>query len=251
MLFEHLLQNRNAGDLSPAELAVLENSVSEVRHFPAGEVVVRERVPIDVSTLLVEGMMSRHIHDTSGRRHVVAVHFAGDFVDLHAYALKSLDHNVGALTDVKVALVPHIELARIQVELPHLTHRLWFLTLIDAAMHRQWVYRLSGMNALARVAHFLCECNARLLAIGRSDGRRFQLPMTQAQVGEVCALTGIHVNRVMRDLRDLRLCTFRSQQVDIHDLEGLVRTGQFDPNYLYLNDMTVQCALGHRRPETL
>ncbi len=249
MLVQNLLRNRQGGDLSPAERDVIERAVSEVRKFSAGEVVVQHGVQVDVSTLLVKGLMSRHLYDRSGRRHMVGIHFPGDFVDLHAYALKSLDHNVGTLTDVTVAIVPHIRLAQIQAELVHLTHRLWFLTTIDAAMHRQWSFRISSLDAIARIAHFLCETNARLMAIGESDGHRFMLPLTQAQVGEVCGLTGIHVNRVMRDLRDLKLCTFRSSLVEIHDLPGLVRRGQFHPAYLYLNESISQRALGNIRED--
>lgn len=226
------------------DIAILEAAVSAIHNYQAGDIVVRHGVPLDVSTMLVSGTMTRHLYDKEGRRHLVGLHFAGDFVDLHAYALKVLDHNVGALTDVTVATVPHARLKEIQAAHPQLTRRLWFLTLIDAAMHRQWAFRLSSLNAISRISHFLCEVNARLLAIGLSDGRRFVFHMTQAEVGEACSLTNIHVNRVMRELRDMGLCTFRSSVVEIHDLEGLVRLGQFTPDYLYLNDIINQQAVG-------
>ena len=38
MLAQNLLKNRQAGDLSPNELGVLESAISEVRTFEAGEV---------------------------------------------------------------------------------------------------------------------------------------------------------------------------------------------------------------------
>ena len=237
MLTQNVLRNRTS-ELSAEERSLLEGAISRTQFFPAGAVVVRQDVPVNVSVLLVAGLMTRHVDARDGKRHLVAVHVPGDFVDLHAYALKKLDHDVAALTDVTVAILPHESLERIQQIDPDLTRRLWFLTLLDAATHRQWIYRLASLSAMQRVAHFLCETNARLLAIGASDGSSFALPMTQADIGEVCSLTNVHVSRVLRELRELGLCQFRSSHVVITDLRGLAAAALFEPGYLFLNPQT-------------
>lgn len=247
MLTRHLLRNRLT-ELTDAERTMLEDAVSQTRQYTAGQVVVRQGAPIDVSTLLVEGMMTRHVDAPDGRRHLVAVHVPGDFVDLHAYALKKLDHDVGALTDVTVAVVPHAALQRLQAQDPGLTRPLWFQTLLDAAMHRQWIYRLASLNAMQRVAHFLCETNARLLAIGASDGQHFALPMTQSDIGEVCSLTNVHVSRVLRELRERGLCQVRSSHVHLTDLRSLTQMALFDPEYLYLQPAVARRATGIEGP---
>ena len=241
---DKILRNREGDELSSAERAVLEAAVSEMRVLPPGHVTVRQGERVEQSTLLVDGLMMRYIDARDGRRHVVGVHVPGDFVDLHGYPLKRLDHSLGTLTAATVAIVPHAALARIQATHVHLTHRLWFLTMLDAALHRQWVYRLSSLNAVARVAHFLCEVNARLLAVGASDGRTFTLPMTQVDIGESCSLTNVHVNRVLRQLRERGLCVMRGTQVEILDLPGLAEAGEFEPGYLYFNAPTAARAVG-------
>lgn len=243
MLTSNVLRNRTT-ELSAAERDALEGAISQTRTFEAGQLVVRQGPPVDVSTLLVEGLMSRHVDAPDGRRHLVAVHVPGDFVDLHAYPLKHLDHDVGALTQVKVAIFTHASLERLQKEDATLTRRLWFLTLLDAAMHRQWIYRLASLNAIERVAHFLCEMNARLSAIGLSDGHEFLLPITQADIGQVCGLTNVHVNRVLRELREANLCHVRSSRVRILNLSELVRKAYFDPAYLYLAPSVAARAAG-------
>lgn len=246
MLTQNLLRNRVA-DLSDQERSILERAISKTQSFAAGQVVVRQGIPVNISTLLVEGLMTRHVDAPDGKRHLVAVHVPGDFVDLHAYALKKLDHDVAALTDVRVAIFQHASLEQIQEEDTRLTRRLWFLTLLDAAMHRQWIYRLASLNATQRVAHFLCEMNARLLAIGASDGAVFALPMTQADIGEVCSLTNVHVNRVLRELRESDLCHFRSSVVSITNVEGLAAKALFDPGYLYLDPQIAARATAQNR----
>lgn len=244
MLTRHVLLNRDAG-LTATERGVLEGAISRTRSYCAGEIVVRQEVPVEVSTLLVEGLMTRHVYTKDGKRHLVAVQVPGDFVDLHAYALKRLDHDVGALTDITVAVFPHTELRRIQTEHPDLTHRLWFLTMLDAATHRQWIVRLASLTARQRVAHFVCEMHARFVAIGRTRDGLFELAMTQSDIGEVCSLTNVHVNRVVRELREAGLCNMRQSQVQIHDLKGLAAAGRFSPDYLYLNADTSARAAGN------
>ena len=139
-------------------------------------------------------------------------------------------------TACKIALVPHAALDQLVATRPSLTKLLWFSTLLDAAMHREWIFRLGRLDAIARVSHFFCETEAKLRAIGRSDGARFALPMTQADLGEACGITSVHMNRMLRELKDRDLLAIHRHDVEIRDLRGLARLGEFDPAYLFLDE---------------
>lgn len=228
------MRDKRGVALEPEERALLEGSITEVRSLEPRTTLVRAGDVLHQSTLLVEGILSRYIDDRNGLRQLVAVHVPGDFVDLHGYPLKRLDHDVATMTMAKVAIVPHRRLDALLADHPVLARKLWFSTLIDAAIHRAWLFRLGRLDGVGRVAHFLCETNARLAAAGLSDGHRFTLGLTQADLSEICGLTSVHVNRVLRQLREERLCVFRSSRVEILDLEALVERGQFDPDYLYI-----------------
>jgi CRP-like cAMP-binding protein len=221
--------------IDPEERELLEGGFTKVRTLPSRTTIVTAGERLSQSTLLIEGYMCRYIDDHEGHRQLVAIHVPGDFVDLHAYPLKSLDHDLATLTAVTVALMPHSALDRILEERPQLGRKLWFATLLDAAMHRAWLFRLGRLDAVGRVAHFLSETNARLAAVGLSDWRRFTLGITQTDLAEACGLTNVHVNRVMRRLREQGLCVFRSSVVEILDVEGLAARGQFRSQYLYLS----------------
>lgn len=234
MFTERFLKDRRGIELDPAERAMLEAAIAEVRTVGPREIIVRAGERLEQSTLLIEGFMSRYIDDRQGLRQLVAVHVPGDFVDLHSYPLKTLDHDVATMTAATVAIVPHTALDRVKTEMPALVDKLWFATLIDAAIHRAWLFRLGRLDALGRVAHFLSETNARLSSAGLSDGRRFALGLTQNDLAEICGLTSVHVNRIMRQMREERLCTFRSSLVEIPNPEKLARRGEFDPAYLYI-----------------
>jgi CRP-like cAMP-binding protein len=186
--------------------------------------------------MLSEGFMIRYIDDLEGHRQVVALHVPGDFVDLHGYPLGRLDHSIGTLTPVKIAFVPHQDVKRLTEHDAEFARKLWASTMLDAAQHREWLFRLGRLSAVGKVAHFLLETEARLRAIGLSDGRSFALPITQTDLGEITGLTSIHVNRVLRTLRERELCVFRSSIVELIDHDGLARLAQFDPTYLYLTE---------------
>jgi len=234
VLTRKVLQGRKISPLTTGEQALLEGTISEVRSVAARTVLVRKGVELEHSTLLLKGLLSRHVDDRHGQRQFVSVHLAGDLVDIHAYPMKRLDHDVAALSDADVAIMPLTALKAITEANPELARKLWFASLLDAAMHRAWIFRLGRLDAVGRVCHFFAETGARLFAIGAAPPGRFDLHMTQVDVGEACGLTGVHVSRVLKLLREGDICTFKDGRVEILDYAAMVRRGQFDPSYLYL-----------------
>jgi CRP-like cAMP-binding protein len=241
MFTDRFLRHRGA-KLEPEERTALEASVTDVVTYPGRQVVVRAGEILSHSTLLIEGIMCRYRDDRRGLRQLVAVHVPGDFVDLHGYPLQSLDHDVATLTPVTVATFTHASLDTLLDQRPALTRKLWYATLLDAAIHRAWLFRLGRLDAGGRIAHFLCETNARLQAVGLSDGTRFALGITQTDLAEICGLTSVHINRVMRSLREEKIVSFRSSLVEILDPARLQRHAQFDPYYLYLDKTALESA---------
>ncbi|HEX8309270.1 MAG TPA: Crp/Fnr family transcriptional regulator [Allosphingosinicella sp.] len=229
-----LLKLRARDLLSGEEEEVLRASISEIREYPAGRTIVRTGATLSASTLLVEGIVCRFKDLADGQRQIMELHVAGDFVDLHGFLLKQLDHNVGTMTPVRVASVPHEALRGITETHPHLGRMLWFSTLLDAAIHREKILSIGRRSALARIAHILCELLVRLRIVGLADESSYALPLTQADLADVTGLTSVHVNRMLKKLRDENLLTFRAGTVTIGDWDRLQRVAEFDPTYLHL-----------------
>ena len=233
MISEKFLMGRGRHELSNEEKQVLEDGIESVRQVPARKQLVRAGDLIETSTLLIEGFVCRYMDDRAGHRQLVAVHVPGDFVDLHAFPMKRLDHDIATLGPVKIACFEHRTLQSITERYPHLTQKLWFSTLLDAAMHREWIFRLGRLGAEGRVAHLFCELNARLEMVGMAAEGRYMLPMTQPDLAEASGLTGVHVNRVLRALREKNLLTFKAGEVNILDRKALAAVAEFEPQYLY------------------
>lgn len=227
------LKGRGREAMSAEDEALLEASVDEIREIPGRKIVIRRDERVRSSSLLLEGVMCRYMDDRQGNRQIVAFHVPGDFVDLHGFALRHLDHDVATLTPTRVAMVGHDRLETIVAHRPQLTQLLWFSTLLDAAMHREWVFRLGRLEADGRVAHLFCELYARLAMVDRVKGGTFRFPVTQIDLAEAAGITPVHLNRVLRSLRERGLMTFRGGEVHILDYHALVALADFDPAYLY------------------
>jgi CRP-like cAMP-binding protein len=148
------LERRDA--LSAQERQVLADIKLVLRHFRAKETIVARNFPLSESVLLLDGFAGRVITLKNGKRQITALHIVGDFVDLHSFVLKRVDHSVEALTPCRVATVQHADLEKITETFPHLTRMLWLSTVIDGAIHRAWLGAF-GRPAIARIAHLLCE----------------------------------------------------------------------------------------------
>lgn len=235
MIARLLLQLRARDRLDEAEEAALRDAACEERSYPPDKVIIREDEELNVSTLLLDGLMGRYKDLRDGRRQISALHIGGDFVDLHSFTLKRLDHNILTLAPCRVALVPHDRLAAITEQHPHLGRLLWLSTNIDAAIHREWELSLGRRTALSRTAHLLCELLIRLEVVGLADRGSYDLSLTQLELAECVGLTPVHVNRTLRALRERGLADFRRGRVVIHDADGLARLAEFKPNYLYFD----------------
>jgi CRP-like cAMP-binding protein len=235
MIFTDFLRGRRRHELTADDLVALEVAADGVRTLPARHTFIRQHEPVHFSTYLIEGLICRYMDDREGLRQLVALHVAGDFVDLHGYPLRHLDHDLATITPCRIVTVPHERLDRLMESRPQLAKLLWFSTLMDAAIHREWIFALGRLDAVGRVAHFFCETEAKLRAVGLSDGRLFALPITQTDLGEACGITSVHMNRMLRDLREDGLLRFWGGKAEILDRARLERMAEFDPAYLYLD----------------
>jgi CRP-like cAMP-binding protein len=222
-------------DLSAEEIETLHGLVGETVRYDRRASIIKAGEHQSKSRLLLDGWVARAKTLADGQRQITEVHIPGDFVDLHSFLLKRLDHDVIALTPCTIGNVDHRRLKEVSEQHPHLTRMLWLSTLIDASIHREWLTTKGRLPALSQVAHLLCELYVRLECSGLASSHRFPLPLTQEEVADVCGLTSVHVNRVLQELRGRGLIASGPQEIAISDWEGLANVAQFDPIYLNMH----------------
>lgn len=230
-----LLQSLNARAVLTAEQEAL--LISMRRHervYRRGAAIVMSRSTLTESCLLVDGIAARETINSEGKRQFSALHFAGDFIDLHGFVLKEIDHGVTALADCTVVFVPHTEIARVIALSPAIGRALWMLTAIDAAIQRAWIACLGRSRAIAHLAHLICETYLRLRLVERADSYRFSFALTQVELADALGLSPVHMNRTIQELRATGLVTWDGFEVVIQNWDGLLALAEFDGTYLNL-----------------
>lgn len=234
MLERLFLKLRQRDELADFEEQALLNAVSEIRDVSEGDTLIHAGDPLNYSTILLDGIIGRVRDLSDGRRQIIELHVPGDFYDLHAFLLKTLDHSIEALTPARIAIVPHDRLKSITERWPHLARLLWTATLLDGAIHREKILSIGRRSAISRLAHLLCELHVRLRVVGLTQGNSYKLALTQAQIADAAGLTQVHVNRTLKELRDREIVTVRGGVVSIGNLGALIDIAEFTDDYLYL-----------------
>lgn len=226
------LMGRLRDALSTDEKKTVESLIEEVAEYEDNVTILSRGDLVDRSTMLVDGFVLRTIH-SGGKRYVVGIQVPGDFVDLHGFALKRLDHDIVTLGPAKVAFTSHDRIRQVMEDNAHLARLLWFSTLLDAAIHREWIMKLEQLRASKRAAHVFCEVWKRLDFVGLGNKDRIDTPLIQQDLADMCGTTAIHMNRALGQLRKDGLATFRRGMISVPDRRALEKYATFDPTYLY------------------
>ena len=199
--------------------------------------VIRDRDKAAYCCLLVAGFAVRHKIVGGGYRQICAIHMKGDLVDLQNSLLGTADHSVQMLTTGHIAMIPREEIVRLAFERPAVGRAMWYDTLVDGSIFREWIANVGRRDARTRVAHLLCEFALRLKVAGLGDEVGYQLPMTQEQLGDATGLTSVHVNRTIKQLEaDGLIDRVSPRSIAIGDWKKLADVGDFDSHYLHLSE---------------
>ena len=214
----------------------------QVRHLDAGQYLVWDGDKPQHCCLLMSGFAYRHKHSGNGGRQIVSIHMRGDVVDLQNSLLGTADHNVQMLTAGEVALIPVDAIRDLAFTNPTIGMAMWYETLVEGSIFREWVLNIGRRDARSRIGHLLCEFALRLEVANLGRQTNYELPITQEQLADAVALTPVHVNRTLMKLEQEGLITRTKRMITIVDWKELVKVADFQPRYLHLEEQN------HRSP---
>ena len=205
-----------------------------LRHqdFARGQVIAAQGATYEESALVVTGFAIRFKVLPDGLRQIVALQVPGDFTDLHSLVLKPLDHSIAAAAPSRIARVPHAAIVQLLKAHPELARWLMWDMAVDAAISREWLTCLGRRSAYQHIAHLFCELYFRLDWAGLVRDQSFELPLNQAELGDTCGLSTVHVNRSLQALRRDGLIVLENHLLTIPDIDALVKASSFDAAYL-------------------
>ncbi len=223
--------------LGAEERAAIAAMTCARRTYRAHETLVREGCRPDRVCLILSGAAYRYRYLANGRRQIFGYLLPGDLCDTQFVILNESDHNVGLLCDTEVATLSLSALMAAMVKYPRIERALLMMSLVDAAMLREWLLNVGQRDAFQKLAHFICELSARFHAIGIHDATSgFSIPLTQIELADTMGLTVVHVNRILQRFRREGLVNWSRRHFEILDYPQLEHLAGFDPSYLRLRE---------------
>ncbi len=235
-MLRKLEQRRNLDEADRRAVLALPHTKRAIK---SGQVLVWDGDLAQNSCLLLSGFAFRHKIAGNGLRQILSVHMRGDLVDLHNAMLGVADHNIQMLTDGEVAMIPIEPLREMMAARPRVADALWYETLVDGSIFREWIVNVGRRDARTRIAHLLCELALRQEQAGLAERRAYRMPMTQDQLADCTGLTAVHVNRMLKELDGDGLISRHQREVMITDWPALTKVGDFSANYLHTDGQAV------------
>lgn len=218
--------------LSSKELAVLERLHQRRRSFVAGRDLVHQGQTDQAAYILASGWVCSYKLQPDGTRQIVDFQIAGDFLGLRSVLLRTSEHSFEPIVDIQAVEVLASDLLDAFEQTPRLATAILWAASRDEAMVVEHLVGMGQRDAEARMAHLLLELGAKLALVGLGSKAGYACPLTQYHLADALGLSAVHVNRVLRKLREDGLATFRNGRVTFDDFDRLAALADFDPAYM-------------------
>ncbi|KPQ05629.1 MAG: cAMP-binding putative transcriptional regulator [Rhodobacteraceae bacterium HLUCCA12] len=218
--------------LSDADLGTLARFDRRRRNFLPGHEMIHEGQTGSSAFVLSKGWACSYKLLPDGERQIVDFQIPGDFLGLRSILFRTSDHSIEAVTRIEASEVLPSDILDAFTRAPRLATAVLWAASRDEAMVVEHLVNLGRRSAEERMAHFLLELGARLTLVGLGDRKGYDCPLTQYHLADVLGLSAVHVNRVLRHLREEGLVTFRQGHVIFDDFARLKTLAAFDTAYL-------------------
>jgi CRP-like cAMP-binding protein len=218
--------------LTEAELAILSDFDKRKRTFPIGKDLVYEGQKNQSAYILSAGWACSYKLLPNGSRQIVDFQLPGDFLGLRSVLFRTADHNVEPITQIEASEITSRDLLEAFTATPRLATAVLWAASRDEAMVVEHLVDLGRRDAAQRMAHFLLELSARLRLVGLGTSAGYECPLSQYLLADALGLSAVHVNRVLRQLREDGLVTFHRGEVVFDNLDRLIEYADFDKSYL-------------------
>jgi CRP-like cAMP-binding protein len=218
--------------LTGAEVEFLQSLHQPKRKFSRHREIVIAGNRYDHVFILLGGFVSRYKILPDGKRLVLNVGLPGDLIGFPASLFETAVNSVSSLTEIEVAPVSFTTLFSLFTRFPRVGAALYWSCACEIAMQGEHLVDLGRRSAYERLAHLILELLVRLNAVGLANELSYRLPLTQELMADVLGLSGPHINRMIRCLREEGLVTIEDHHVVIHDLVSLSSLAAFEASYL-------------------
>ncbi len=210
------------GTLTREQVRIVTAMQSPPRSVPARTQLARAGGSATSTYVIREGWAFAYSLLAGGERQVVGFLLPGDIIPFECSGHGSAELGVETVTDMIVSEVTSAAVRAAAQQWPEV-----FVLFLrhQSEMMLGLIGHLTDLgrrDARARIAQLLLKLERRLAPVGLTEFDGYDCPISQYLIADALGLTAIHVNRVLRGLREQGIVTVRSNRVTIHDRARLM-----------------------------
>lgn len=176
----------------------------------------------------LDGMGLRYKTLVSGERQVLNFVMPGDFIGLQAGVMQEMHHSVEATTDMTLCVFDRKRLWELFRDHPERAFDLTWIAAVEEHLLGESLAILGHMSGIERIARAFVRLFDRGSAIGLTQGLEMRLPYKQQDLADALGLSLVHVNKMLKRLRNDETATWRNGQLIIHDYDRLCRIARLE-----------------------
>ena len=105
---------------------------------PDEDILVEDQ-PINECHVILSGLAIRYKLLPNGDRQIMAFLIPGDLCDVEVFVLEAMDHSITAVGETTCVLIPAKIVEHLLTEGSRLTKAMWWSTMTDSAILREWI----------------------------------------------------------------------------------------------------------------
>jgi CRP-like cAMP-binding protein len=191
--------------------------------FGQGDALMEAGKPTEAVFMLRRGWACRMRRLSQGRKSIIDVYLPGDFIGVDTGLMHRAPDRVMMLSPGAVQTLDATQTLPALFTNPTIAVALaWSANEAQRRVERiaAAIRRYDGQE---RIALALVDFHIRLRRRQLISGLSYHLPMTQRQIGDYVGMTSIHVNRVLRSLREAKMAVVVNHVVMLTDPARLAR----------------------------
>lgn len=218
-------------ELTENERAAVEAMQATSRRLAPGDTLLHEGGPSDAMYVVQQGWLHSSTRLPSGERQIVRFHYAGDLMGTSSIAWSQAATTLTAVVDCIVAEVPKVALGHMFATQGRLGGLFYAIAAAESVAMADRLTSVGRMNAIDRVTTLLLDMVARLRVTAGGIVDSFDLPLTQADIGDATGLTKVHVNRTLREMERRGMIVRTGRRVRLVDERALIAATGFVDRY--------------------
>lgn len=220
--------------LDAREKQALQSLIVTESSYPADAVIIGQGASIRSIHLVRSGWGCVYRDLSNGERQIIDFPMRCDFVGLRTADGYSYN-TIKTITPMSVYEIPLTSLEQTMKQMPRLGMIFIEMLSRQRSMLIEHLTNVGCRSAFVRTAHLLLELSDRVKSCGMGEPDAFYCPLTQYQLADALGLTPIHLNRMIRELREEGLVVFKSYKVEILDRQRLMQIAEYDGAFMRMS----------------